>query len=105
MIMQSCDWIGAEHPAPAGKFAYFRLDAELPKDCSLTAQITAAAHYRLWVNDLPVCSGPCMGDQHVWYYDEVDLTPYLTPGVNRFAAQVICLDPPPPSTRGGRILP
>ncbi len=93
MIMQSCDWIGAEHPAPAGKFAYFRLDAELPKDCSLTAQITAAAHYRLWINGKPVCSGPCMGDQHVWYYDEVDLTPYLTPGVNRFAAQVICLDP------------
>ena len=61
MIMQSCDWIGAEHPAPAGKFAYFRLDAELPKDCSLTAQITAAAHCRLWINGKPVCSGPCMG--------------------------------------------
>ncbi len=24
-----CDWIGTNHPDPAGKFAYFRLDAEL----------------------------------------------------------------------------
>ena len=91
--MHSCDWIGVNHPAPADKFAYFRLDAELPQDGCLTARITAAAHYRLWINGKPVCSGPCMGDQHVWYYDEVDLTPYLIPGVNRFAAQVICLDP------------
>ncbi|MBP5725809.1 MAG: family 78 glycoside hydrolase catalytic domain [Clostridia bacterium] len=88
-----CDWIGVNHTAPAGKFAYFRLDAELPGDCCLTARITAAAHYRLWINDRPVCSGPCMGDQHVWYYDTMDLTPYLIHGVNRFAAQVICLDP------------
>lgn len=87
------DWIGTEHPAPAGKFAYFRLDAELPKECRLMARITAAAQYRLWINGRPVCSGPCMGDQHVWYSDEIDLTPYLIPGVNRFAAQVICLDP------------
>ena len=89
----NCAWIGAEHPAPAGKYAYFRLDAELPKGCELTAKITAAAHYRLWINGQPVCSGPCMGDQHVGYSDEVELTPYLIPGVNRFAAQVICLDP------------
>ena len=89
----NCDWIGAEHPAPAGKFAYFRLDTELPEGCCLTAQITAAAPYRLWINGQPVCSGPCMGDQHVWYYDTVDLTPYLQPGVNQFAAQVLCLDP------------
>ena len=39
----NCAWIGAEHPSPVGKFAYFRLDAELPKGCELTARITAAA--------------------------------------------------------------
>ena len=89
----NCDWIGINHPASAGKFAYFRLDSELPEVCELTAQITAAAHYRLWINGQPVCSGPCMGDQHVWYYDEVDLTPYLQNGINRFAVQVLCLDP------------
>ena len=89
----NCDWISADHPDPAGKFAYFRLDAELPADAELTAEITAAAHYRLWVNGQPVCSGPCMGDQHVWYSDTVDLTPYLQAGINRFAAQVLCLDP------------
>ena len=89
----NCDWIGVEHPAPAGRFAFFRLDAAIPQEIKLTAQITASAHYRLWINGEPVCSGPCMGDQYVWYYDEVDLTPYLQPGINRFAAQVLCVDP------------
>ena len=88
-----CEWIGTEHPAPAGKFAYFRLDAELPESCRLTARISAAAQYRLWINGQPVCSGPCMGDQHVWYYDEIDLSACLQPGLNRFAAQVLCIDP------------
>ena len=89
----NCDWIGLEDAHAEGKFALFRLDAELPECASLTAEITAAAQYRLWVNGEPVCSGPCMGDPHVWYADTVELTPYLKPGVNRFAAQVLCVDP------------
>ena len=88
----NCDWIGAACPDPAGRFAYFRLDAELPAGTALTAEISAAAHYRLWVNGEPVCSGPCMGDQHVWYADTADLTAFLQPGVNRFAVQVLCVD-------------
>ena len=88
------NWIGAEYRGnPAGRFAYFRLDAELPAGAYITAEITAAAQYRLWVNEQPVCSGPCMGDSYVWYSDTVDLSAYLQPGINHFAAQVICLDP------------
>ena len=33
-----------------------------------------------------------MGYRYVWYYDEVNLTAYLQPGINRFAAQVLCVD-------------
>ena len=91
--MIDCSWIGINCSQPAGKFAYFRLDAVLPMDTVLTAEITAAAHYRLWVNGHPVCSGPCAGDQHVWYVDTVDLTSYLKEGKNAFAIQVLCLDP------------
>ena len=92
-MMENCAWIGAEHPHPEGKFAYFRLDADLPRDKSLTMNITAAARYRLFINGQAVCTGPCAGDQHVWYADTVDVTPYLREGKNAFAVQVLCLDP------------
>ena len=91
-MINNCSWIGAACPQPEGRFAYFRLDANLPKGMRLTAALTAAARYRLWVNGQAVCSGPCAGDRHVWYADEVELTPYLREGKNTFAAQVLCLD-------------
>ena len=91
-MMKNCAWIGTESQNGAGRFAYFRLDARLPAGIRLSAQVTAAARYRLWVNGRPVCSGPCAGDWYVWYADTVDLTPYLCSGVNRFAAQVLCVD-------------
>ena len=92
-MIDNCSWIGANGPQNAGRFAYFRLDATLPEGARLMADLTAAARYRLWVNGRAVCSGPCAGDQHVWYADTVDLTPYLKAGKNAFAAQVLCLDP------------
>ena len=92
-MLQDCIWIGTDCRNPAGRFAYFRLDTAIPEGAELTAEISAAARYRLWVNGQPVCSGPCAGDQYVWYGDTVELTPYLCPGVNRFAVQVLCLDP------------
>ena len=91
-MINNCSWIGVTCPQPAGKFAYFRLDVVLPEGVDLTAELTAAARYRLWINGKAVCSGPCAGDQHVWYADKVDLTPCLRAGKNTFAVQVLCLD-------------
>jgi len=91
--MKHCAWIGTDHSVSAGRFAYFRLDAELPEGTALKAEITAAARYRLWINGQPVCSGPCTGDKHVWYVDTLDLTGYLMPGTNCFSVQVLSVDP------------
>ncbi len=76
-----------------GRFAYFRCEAALPKGCSLHALITANSRYRLFVNGQAVLSGPCKGDLHRQYYEEVALDEYLIEGKNVFAAQVLYNDP------------
>lgn len=68
------------HGDLGGRFAYFRLEQELPADARLTARITAVSRYRLWVNDQAVLSGSCKGDLNRQYYETVSLTPYLHAG-------------------------
>ena len=75
------------HGDLGGRFAYFRLEQELPTDARLTARITAVSRYRLWVNDQAVLSGSCKGDLNRQYYETVSLTPYLHAGKNVFAVQ------------------
>lgn len=81
------------HGDLGGRFAYFRLEQELPTDARLTARITAVSRYRLWVNDQAVLSGSCKGDLNRQYYETVSLTPYLHAGKNVFAVQVLYNDP------------
>lgn len=81
------------HGDLGGRFAYFRLEQELPTDAHLTARITAVSRYRLWVNDQAVLSGSCKGDLNRQYYETVSLTPYLHAGKNVFAVQVLYNDP------------
>ena len=61
--------------------------SEIP--VSAISKITADSRYRLYVNGVSVCQGPCKGDNHIWYYEEVDLAPYLRVGENTLAAIVL----------------
>ena len=81
------------HGDLGGRFAYFRCEKMLPKDARLTASITAVSRYRLWINGVPVLSGPCKGDMERQYYETVDLTCFLREGKNVFAVQVLYNDP------------
>ena len=87
------------HGDLGGRFAYFRLEQELPADARLTARITAVSRYRLWVNDQAVLSGSCKGDLNRQYYETVSLTPYLHAGKNVFAVQVLYNDPTLPGIK------
>lgn len=50
--------------------------------------ISADNRYKLFVNGIPVCSGPIRSDHENWWYDNLDIAPYLLKGDNIVAAQV-----------------
>lgn len=75
-----------------GRFAYYRCSFELEEAGDLKVALTAVSRYRLWVNGKPVLSGPCKGDFHRHFYEDVDLTEYLQKGRNVLAVQVLLCD-------------
>jgi len=50
--------------------------------------VTADNRYRLFVNGIPACAGPARGDLFNWFYESIDIAPYLKEGENIIAAQV-----------------
>lgn len=52
-------------------------------------QISADSRYKLYLNGRMVEMGPSRGDRQIWYYDEVDLLPFLERGENILAVQVL----------------
>lgn len=55
---------------------------------SFVVHVSADNRYRLFVNGQAVCSGPARGDLYNWYFETVDIAPYLHAGTNVIAAQV-----------------
>ncbi|HTE26637.1 alpha-L-rhamnosidase-related protein [Flavitalea sp.] len=50
--------------------------------------VTADNRYRLFVNGKSVCSGPARGDLYNWYFETIDIAPFLQAGENLLAAVV-----------------
>ncbi|GLX69965.1 alpha-L-rhamnosidase C-terminal domain-containing protein [Paenibacillus glycanilyticus] len=93
----TAQWIWAE-PDSAGRMTngsmetvLFRREFAVPSDVGarLELLVSADSRFRLYVNGHSVAYGPCKGDLNVHYYDAVDVTPYLRPGMNAVAAQVV----------------
>lgn len=61
--------------------------AALPE--SAWIQISADTRYKLYANGRLVEIGPSRGDRQIWFYDELDLKPYLAKGKNALAVQVL----------------
>lgn len=70
---------------------YFRRNFHLAEGINpkLMIDITADSRYRLYVNGNSVCVGPCKGDQHVHFYESLDVSEYLVPGNNVLAVKVL----------------
>ncbi len=51
--------------------------------------ISADSRYKLYVNGKMAEMGPSRGDRQVWFYDQVDLAPYLQEGENVLAVRVL----------------
>ncbi len=68
---------------------HFRKKIDLPeKPAKFIVHVSADNRYRLFVNSVPVCSGPARGDLSNWFFETVDLAPFLKTGQNIIAAQV-----------------
>jgi len=50
--------------------------------------VTADNRYRLFVNGKAVCSGPARGDLFNWFFETINIAPYLKAGENSIAAMV-----------------
>jgi alpha-L-rhamnosidase len=68
---------------------HFRKKISLPaKPGKFMLHISADNRYRFFVNGQPVCFGPARGDFYNWYYESIDISPYLKTGENILAAVV-----------------
>lgn len=82
------EWSAQDKEEPA--LVLFRKElylAEMAKAAHI--QISADSRYKLYINGKLVEMGPSRGDRQIWYYDEVDILPYLTEGENVLAVQVL----------------
>jgi hypothetical protein len=60
--------------------------SSVPKN--FVIHVSADNRYRLFVNGKAVSMGPARGDLYNWYYETIDLAPFLKPGDNIIAAKV-----------------
>ncbi|KAA6341941.1 hypothetical protein EZS27_010275 [termite gut metagenome] len=68
---------------------HFRKTFDLAQQsASFVINVSADNRYRLFVNGQPVCWGPARGDIPHWYFETVDIAPFLNKGTNTLAAVV-----------------
>ena len=58
------------------------------KPATFYVHVSADNHYKLFINGKLVSVGPVRGDQFNWFYETINIAPYLTAGKNSIAAQV-----------------
>ncbi|KAL3455647.1 Six-hairpin glycosidase [Aspergillus heterothallicus] len=75
----------------AGLLVHFKRTIHIatPLPASLPIQVSADTRYKLFINQQLIAFGPVKGDQNLWFYDEVDIAPYLKPGDNHIAVTVL----------------
>ncbi|KAL2846693.1 Six-hairpin glycosidase [Aspergillus pseudoustus] len=84
-------WTEEPREATAGAFVHFRKTVTLPEAPREQAliQITADTRYKLYINSKLVSNGPVKGDRHLWFYDQLDIAPYLQQGPNTINVRVL----------------
>lgn len=80
------------HPGAAQRaygVYHFRKKVKLSaRPSSYIIHVSADNRYRFFVNGKPVCFGPARGDLYNWYFETIDIAPFLKAGDNVLAALV-----------------
>lgn len=83
-------WRDAPERGEAGKIVTFRKTIDLkivPQ--SVVIHCTADTRYKLLINGTRAAVGPTRGCPQTWYYDTLDIAPWLQQGRNELVFQVI----------------
>ena len=85
-----------------GRFAYFTCTFTAKKENFLNVEVSANSRYKLYVNGKLAVYGPEKGNLYRHYYERMDISAYLTDGINLLAAQVLYQDPDSDAPSGKR---
>ncbi|MCD8012116.1 MAG: hypothetical protein LUG99_02870 [Lachnospiraceae bacterium] len=84
----SPDWDAEDKQCP--RIVLFRKKFDMEEEpLNGSIRISADTRYKLYVNGSLAEFGPSRGDQQVWFYDTVDLLPYLKKGTNVIGVSVL----------------
>ncbi|TVY69377.1 hypothetical protein Focb16_v000062 [Fusarium oxysporum f. sp. cubense] len=84
-------WNEKPESSSAGEFVYFRKSIDLHDipHGPVKIAITADTRYKLYINKWVVHTGPVKGDDQTWFYDVLDIQPYLVAGRNNIIVHVL----------------
>ncbi|RAH67106.1 putative rhamnosidase B [Aspergillus aculeatinus CBS 121060] len=93
----SAPWIWVPHyleedNQPGRYFLFrktFQWSGTARSDQECLVHVSADSRYRLFVNGRSVSFGPCKSHPGKWYYETVDIRPYLAAGANVISARVL----------------
>lgn len=84
----SPDWSAEDKDCPG--IMLFRKAVSLAEEpFEAQIKISADTRYKLYVNARLAETGPSRGDHQVWFYDAIDILPYLNKGINVIAVSVL----------------
>ena len=75
-------------PSPRFVRMFARRELRLPKVKQARMLVSADDYYKLYINGAYVCEGPAAGYPSSYYYNDVDVTPFLKKGKNTIALDV-----------------
>ncbi|KAJ5533210.1 hypothetical protein N7494_009762 [Penicillium frequentans] len=82
----------SEDESQPGRYFLFRKSFQWTQPYGLRefpVHVSADSRYRLFVNGQRVSFGPCKSYPERWYYETIDILPYLTEGDNVISARVL----------------
>ena len=85
-----CYWITSEK-APQKEYGIYQFRKSFKLNAipsSFIINVSADNRYRLFVNGVPICNGPARGNLYNWFFETMDIAPYLMAGNNTIAALV-----------------